>query len=84
MTMFLQLDLSEEEMAALNQQATAAGYTVLDYIRFKLGVTPAARQVPDKREVIAPNFEMKAVTDDGQQTQLARKDSRRTGSEAAQ
>jgi hypothetical protein len=59
MTLFIQLDLSDEEMQALNTEATAAGYTVMEYVRLKLGFVQAARQMRDKREAIAPNLETK-------------------------
>lgn len=68
MSFLPQIDLSDEDMATLNAEATAAGYTVMEYVRVKLGLVKTAeamklaREARHKRDVIAPKFEDKAVT----------------------
>ena len=55
----LRFDISEEQMAAFNQAATEAGYTVYEYAMLKLGFARDAQQARSKRELIAPNLETK-------------------------
>ena len=80
MTLFIQLDLSEEEMQTLNTEATAAGYTVTEYIRLKLGFVQAAQQMRHKRERQAPKFETK----EDNAAEVERQGRRRAGSPPAE